>query len=149
WTYMNSLCPRPFYYGQVRIDPNDSQRVYVLGVQFFTSSDGGRSFATAAKGAHPDHHALWIDPADSNHLILGNDGGLYYSRNKGANFEAQRGMAMGQYYAVAVDMRQPYRIYGGLQDNGSWGGPTATASADGIGLEDFVKIGGGDGFYCA
>ena len=159
WVKVNNLCPRPFYYGQIRIDPTDDQRIYVLGISFHVSSDGGKTFPGGAGGGgkgsgsgggglHPDHHALWINPLDSNHLVLGNDGGLYVSKSKGRTWEALRGMALGQFYAVGVDMRQPYRVYGGLQDNGSWGGPTATLSTEGITLADWRRVGGGDGFYC-
>lgn len=149
WKKLNDLCPRAFYFGQIRVDPNDEQQVYVLGVAFYQSSDGGKKFTTSAANTHADHHALWIDPADSKHMILGNDGGLYFSKNKGASWEAIRNLPLGQFYGVAVDMRKPYRVYGGLQDNGSWGGPTATHFADGIALNDWKRIGGGDGFQCA
>lgn len=149
WTQVNTVCPRPFYYGQIRIDPNDDQRIYVLGVAFFTSNNGGKKFASSApKGVHVDHHALWINPKDSNHLILGNDGGLYTSTNRGAAFYHNRGMPLAQFYGVAVDMRKPYRVYGGLQDNGSWGGPSQTRSEEGITLADWMKIAGADGFQC-
>src|SRR5262249_54544996 len=138
-----------FYYGQIRIDPNDDKRVYVLGVSLAVSNDGGKEFPAnqGARGVHSDHHALWIDPSDSNHLVLGNDGGLYFSRDKARAWEAVRGMAIGQFYAVAVDMRKPYRVYGGLQDNGSWGGPTATFREEGITLGDWYRVAGADGFY--
>src|SRR5262245_45234208 len=80
WKHVNSLAPRPFYYGQIRVDPNDERRLYVLGVHFHVSKDAGRSFTKTelAKGTHGDYHALWIDPADSKHLVLGCDGGLNY-----------------------------------------------------------------------
>src|SRR5262249_50852066 len=148
WTQVNTLCPRPFYYGQVRIDPGDDQRIYVLGIQFFSSSDGGRKFQTGAKGVHADHHALWIDPANSQHMILGNDGGLYVSRSRGSTWTANRGMPLGQFYGIALDMRKPYRVFGGLQDNGNWGGPSRTRSAEGITLDDWKKLTGADGFQC-
>jgi photosystem II stability/assembly factor-like uncharacterized protein len=160
WTHLNSLVPRPFYYGQIRIDPTDDQRIYVLGTSFFVSNDGGKQFqvgGSAAKkgvkgggggGIHPDHHGMWINPADSNHLILGNDGGLYISKNKAVSWTANRGMPLAQFYGVAVDMRKPYRVYGGLQDNGSWGGPSATRSEEGITLADWKSILGADGFQC-
>ena len=91
WKKQNDLVPRPFYYGQIRIDPSDDKRIYVLGVQFFTSSDGGRSFSTIARTIHPDHHALWIDPKDGQHLIVGNDGGLFSSKDRGQTWSANRG----------------------------------------------------------
>jgi photosystem II stability/assembly factor-like uncharacterized protein len=149
WVKVNDLCPRPFYYGQIRVDPNDSQRVYVLGVSSSVSDDGGKTFKTFANGTHSDHHAFWIDPKDGNHVILGGDGGLYFSKNKGQQWEAVRNLVLGQFYGVAVDMRKPYHVYGGLQDNGSWGGPSATHYSDGIALNDWKRIGGGDGFQCA
>ena len=148
WKKLNDLCPRPFYYGQIRIDPTNDKRVYVLGVQFHVSDDGGVTF-TNRTGMHSDHHALWINPKDSNQLVVGNDGGLYFSHNKAQNFEAIRGMAIAQFYGVAVDMRTPYRVYGGLQDNGSWGGVSATTSTEGITLADWRRISGADGFQCA
>lgn len=146
WRKLNDLVPRPFYYGQIRIDPNDDRRIYVLGVQLFISNDGGLTFATGGRNVHPDHHALWINPKDSNHLVLGNDGGLYFSTNRARTFTPIRGMAIGQFYGVAVDMSKPYWVYGGLQDNGTWGGPSASDRPEGITLADWRQVGGGDGF---
>jgi photosystem II stability/assembly factor-like uncharacterized protein len=149
WKKLNDLCPRPFYYGQIRVDPNDDKRIYVLGIAFHVSDDGGKTFASAGvRGVHGDHHALWIDPKDSNHLVLGNDGGLYLSKDKGKARDAIRGLCIAQFYGVAADMSKPFRVYGGLQDNGSWGGPVATDRPEGIILEDWKRIGGGDGFRC-
>jgi photosystem II stability/assembly factor-like uncharacterized protein len=150
WKKVSDLVPRPFYYGQVRVDPTDAARVYVLGVNFYTSTDGGKTFAAGGmRGAHADHHALWIDPKNPDHLIDGNDGGLSVSHDRGKTAEAMRGFAIGQFYGVAVDTRTPYRVYGGLQDNGSWGGPTATPYPDGVTLADWRRVGGGDGFQAA
>ena len=148
WKKLNDLCPRPFYYGQIRVDPNDDKRVYVLGIAFHVSDDGGKTFVSAQTRTHGDHHALWIDPKDSNHVILGNDGGLYFSKDKGKAWTAIRGFCIAQFYGVAVDMGKPYRVYGGLQDNGSWGGPVATDRPEGIILDDWKRVGGGDGFRC-
>jgi photosystem II stability/assembly factor-like uncharacterized protein len=149
WMWMNGICPLPFCYCQIRVDPNDEQRVYVLGVQMAVSKDGGRTFSNfPTKGVHVDHRSMWINPKDSKHIVLGNDGGLYVSRDQGGAWEHIQGMAIGQFYAIGVDMRRPYRVYGGLQDNGSWGGPSATDRDDGITLADWYKVGGGDGFYC-
>jgi photosystem II stability/assembly factor-like uncharacterized protein len=146
---VNDICPLPFCYCQIRVDPNDDQRVYVLGVQLAVSTNGGKTFSTVAlRGVHVDHRSFWINPKDSKHLLLGNDGGLYVSKDQGSKWEHLRGMAIGQFYAIGVDMRKPYRVYGGLQDNGNWGGPSATDKADGITLADWRRIGGGDGFYC-
>ncbi len=149
WKKINDLVPRPFYYGQIRVDPTDDQHLYVLGVTFHASTDGGTTFAVIGRTIHADHHALWINPKDPNHLIVGNDGGLYVSKDRGKTFEAKRGLVIGQFYGVAVDMQTPYRVYGGLQDNGSWGGPSATAYPDGITLADWRRLVGGDGFQAA
>jgi photosystem II stability/assembly factor-like uncharacterized protein len=149
WKKVNDLVPRPFYYGQVRVDPADEKNLYVLGVAFHASADGGATFASAAKGTHSDHHALWVNPRNGDHQILGNDGGLYVSKDRGKSFEAKRGMVISQFYGVAVDDRTPYRVYGGLQDNGSWGGPSATAYPDGVTLADWRRLLGGDGFQAA
>jgi photosystem II stability/assembly factor-like uncharacterized protein len=149
WVHVNSLCPRPFYYGQVRVDPNDDQRLYVLGIQMHLSTNGGKTFRRApTRNVHSDHHALWIDPADSHHLVLGNDGGLYFSFDRGENWEHLLNLPVGQFYAVGADMRKPYRIYGGLQDNGSWGGPSATFDTAGITVADWFRILAMDGYYC-
>lgn len=147
WKKVNDLVPRPFYYGQIRVDPNDDQRVYVLGVAFNVSSDGGKTFESPRINAHGDHHALWIDPNDSKHLVLGNDGGLYSSIDAGKTWSAHRGMAIGQFYTINVDMKSPYLVYGGLQDNGSWSGPTYTDRPEGITLADWKRTGGGDGMH--
>jgi photosystem II stability/assembly factor-like uncharacterized protein len=149
WTKLNDLCPRPFYYGQIRIDPNNDQRIYVLGIELHISDDGGKNFRSfRAPGVHVDHHALWINPHDSDHLVLGNDGGLCLSYDRGANWQHVKNLPLAQFYAVGVDMRRPYRIYGGLQDNGSWGGPSATRSLEGGTLADWSRILGFDGYYC-
>jgi len=149
WVKVNDLCPRPFYFGQIRVDPNDDRRVYVGGTLLFASADGGKTFRNdAATGAHNDDHALWIDPADSDHLVLGTDGGLYFSYDRGGRWQHLLNLPIDQFYAVGVDMRKPYRVYGGLQDNGSWGGPSRTLSADGVTVADWFRIYGADGFYC-
>jgi photosystem II stability/assembly factor-like uncharacterized protein len=149
WVKVNDLCPRPFYFGQIRVDPNDDRRVYVGGTVLFASADGGKTFRNdIAAGVHNDDHALWIDPADSDHLVLGTDGGLYFSYDRGGRWQHLLNLPIDQFYAVGVDMRKPYRVYGGLQDNGSWGGPSRTLSADGVTVADWFRIYGADGFYC-
>jgi photosystem II stability/assembly factor-like uncharacterized protein len=149
WVKVNDLCPRPFYYGQVRADPRDDRLVYVLGIHLHVSRDGGRTFKNdGAPGVHGDHHALWIDPADPEHLVLGNDGGVYFSYDRGANWEHVRNLPVAQFYAAAVDLRKPYRVYGGLQDNGTWFGPSRTWSEEGITAADWQRVLGADGFFC-
>jgi photosystem II stability/assembly factor-like uncharacterized protein len=149
WIKLNDVCPRPFYYGQVRVDPNDDQRVYVLGVSLFASADGGKTFRNdAGGGAHSDAHALWIDPADPEHLVLGTDGGVYLSYDRGAKWEHVKNLPISQFYGIAADTRKPYRVYGGLQDNGTWAGPSRTRHSDGITLADWTRVLGADGFQC-
>lgn len=148
WQRVNSLNPRPFYYSQIRVDPSDDQRVYVLGIAFHYSENGGAEFKTASIRVHPDHHALWVDPRDGRHLILGCDGGLYVSYDRGQTWDFHDIMAIGQFYDVAVDTRKPYRVYGGLQDNGSWGGPSRTRGRYGPSNADWYRVGGADGFVC-
>ncbi len=151
WEVVNQIVPRPFYYGQVRIDPEDAERVYVLGVSLHYATDGGKHFKTApTPGVHSDMHALWVNPKDTKHLILGTDGGLFVSKDQGKNWVMKRGLVIGQFYGVAVDSRTPYRVYGGLQDNGTWGGPVSTSFADGVTVADWKRIGGtADGFQVA
>jgi photosystem II stability/assembly factor-like uncharacterized protein len=150
WKQINSLVPRPFYYGQIRVDPNNDKQLYVLGIQFHISKNGGKTFqqGNGAKGTHVDYHALWIDPKDPDHLVLGCDGGLNFSYDRSDTWEHLKNLPLGQFYAIGVDMRTPYRVYGGLQDNGSWGGPTATRDGNGITLADWSNILGFDGYYC-
>jgi photosystem II stability/assembly factor-like uncharacterized protein len=149
WVKLNDLCPRPFYFSQIRMDPTNDRRVYVLGLPLFVSDDGGKTFRNdGAVGAHADHHALWISPADPDHLILGGDGGLYLSHDRGQSWEHVRNLPLGQLYAIGLDMRQPYRIYGGLQDNGTWSGPSRTYSREGITPAHWVRVLGADGFHC-
>ncbi len=147
WKRVNSLNPRPMYFSQIRIDPSDDQRVYVCGTSLWSSSDGGESFSSRINGsAHPDHHALWVDSRDGRHLILGNDGGLYVTWDRGRRWDHHNHFAIGQFYHVAVGPRRDYWVYGGLQDNGTWGAPHRTPGGSGPVNQDWVRIGGGDGF---
>jgi photosystem II stability/assembly factor-like uncharacterized protein len=149
WIKVNDLCPRPFYFSKIRIDPADQRRLFVLGIPLFLSRDGGRTFSShAGKGVHVDHHDLWINPDDPRHLILAGDGGLSYSRDGSASWQPLTNIPIGQFYGIAVDRNIPYRIYGGMQDNGSWMGPSRTDSPAGIINSDWVRILGFDGFYC-
>jgi len=146
WQWVNSINPRPFYYSQIRVDPNDENRVYVLGSPLEISEDGGKNFVRLRINVHVDHHDLWINPANSNHLVLGNDGGVYFSFDRGETWDFLNQMALGQFYAIDVDMRTPYYIYGGVQDYCSWGGPSATRESIGITAADWQKVMTGDGF---
>jgi photosystem II stability/assembly factor-like uncharacterized protein len=149
WFKVNNLCPRPFYFGKVRLDPTDDRRVFVLGLPLWASADGGRSFTPdVAKGIHVDHHDLWINPADPRHMVLGGDGGLYHTRDGGWNWSHIDNLPISQFYAACVDTRSPYRIFGGLQDNGTWGGPSRTSNPAGILNSDWRRVLGMDGFHC-
>ena len=145
WRKMSDTNPRPMYFSQIRIDPTSDARIYVLGVQIHISDDGGKTF-TENGALHSDHHAMWINPANSNHIIDGNDGGIGISYDKGKNWEGIYNMDIGQFYHVTYDMETPYNVYGGLQDNYSWGGPSATRSREGIANDQWFSIHGGDGF---
>ena len=148
WERMSDTNPRPMYYSQIRIDPSNDQRIWVLDTQMYYSQDGGRTFATDwVQGIHVDHHALWIDPADSNHMVLGGDGGIHISWDRGRAWDFVNTIPLGQFYEIGHDMSTPYLVYGGLQDNGSWAGPSRTLFRQGISNEDWFRIGGGDGFY--
>ncbi len=149
WTRRNTMSASSMYYGQVRCDPNDPERVYVLQTQMAISTDGGATFTQDIPGrsVHVDHHALWINPADSDHQWLGNDGGIYQTHDRGATWRFHGQLAATQFYAVAVDMREPfYYVCGGTQDNNSLCGPSATRNADGIVNTDWYVTTGGDGF---
>jgi photosystem II stability/assembly factor-like uncharacterized protein len=145
WTKMSSTNPRPMYFSQIRVDPNDDHRIYVLGVQIHISDDGGKTFVENGT-LHSDHHAFWIDPGDSNHVMTGNDGGIGVSWDRGEKWDFVDNMPAGQFYHVSYDMETPYNVYGGLQDNYSWGGPSAVRGRFGISNFDWFIIGGGDGF---
>jgi len=148
WKKMSSTNPRPMYYSKIRIDPNNDQRIWVLGASMYVSEDGGKKFQTDyVRRIHSDHHAMWINPANSSHMIVGSDGGIYFSYDRGRTWDFVNSLPLGQFYEIEFDMRKPYYIYGGLQDNGSWGGPSATWYSIGITNEDWIRIGGGDGFY--
>jgi photosystem II stability/assembly factor-like uncharacterized protein len=153
WAKVNTLNPRPMYYSHVFVDPANSQRVYVLGVQMYKSEDGGRTFEqlplspTYDVGVKTDHHSMWIDPRDPKHFYLAGDGGAHVSFDMGRTFQRLNNLPIGQFYAIGADMREPYRIYGGMQDNHSWMGPSATRHWLGIVNEDWKQIGFGDGMY--
>jgi photosystem II stability/assembly factor-like uncharacterized protein len=148
WEQVSETNPRPMYYSQIRIDPTDPQRIYLGGTSFYISSDGGKTFEDYRfPGVHVDHHAIWIDPGDSDHLLLGNDGGVYVSFDRGASWRMYDNMALGQYYEIGVDMSEPYNVCGGLQDNGTWCGPNETYTTNGILNGRWGEVNGGDGFY--
>ncbi|MFG0330615.1 MAG: PDZ domain-containing protein [Phycisphaerales bacterium] len=150
WTRINSVNPRPMYFSRVAVDPSDDQHLYVLGISLYRSKDGGETFTPDGHGpeVHVDHHALWINPNDGRHMILGNDGGIYVTHDRMETWEHLNRVAIGQFYHITVSPDRDYRVYGGLQDNGSWGGPNMSRINGGPINEDWIRIGGGDGFIC-
>ncbi|HKS08682.1 MAG TPA: hypothetical protein VJS13_03985 [Pyrinomonadaceae bacterium] len=149
WRIVSNENNRPMYYSQIRVDPKNPENVYVGGLNFSKSTDGGKTFKSLQAGiAHSDNHAIWVNPANGDNLLVGNDGGLNVSYDQGATWEFVNTIPAAQFYAIGVDMRKPYYVYGGLQDNGSWGGPSQTRSQQaGITNADWFRVGGGDGFY--
>lgn len=114
-----------YYFGQIRVNPSDPDRLYIMGVPILRSNDGGMTWTNInGSNVHVDHHALWINPDNSQHLILGNDGGINISYDDGNSWIKCNMPPVGQFYAVAVDHAKPYNVYGGTQDNGVWVGPS-------------------------
>ncbi|MEM9533547.1 MAG: glycosyl hydrolase [Pseudomonadota bacterium] len=141
---------RPFYFGELVVDPSDPDRVYKPAFSLTVSSDGGDKFSSMfgagfSFSIHPDHHALWINPSNPRQLFLGTDGGVYISEDRGFHWRHVANLPVSQFYHVAVDTRWPYNVYGGLQDNGSWMGPSQAPG--GIQNKDWQNIGFGDGFW--
>ncbi|MFQ5606080.1 MAG: glycosyl hydrolase [bacterium] len=149
WKEVNSsrsVAARPFYFGHLYVDPTDHNRVFKPGQSLAISHDGGKTFSGGqGRSVHPDHHALWIDPDEPRHLLLGTDGGVYESRDRGNTWLFFKNLPISQFYHVSYDMERPYHVYGGLQDNGSWTGPSK--GQGGIHNSDWQNLGGGDGFY--
>ena len=148
WEKMSDTNPRPMYYSQVRIDPSNADRIYVLGSSLMVSDDAGRTFRSdGATQIHVDHHDLWINPVDPDHLILGSDGGVSASWDGTAHWRMFDNLALGQFYTISHDMRDPYFVCGGLQDNNPWCGPSNTRSFHGIRHQDWYETAYGDGFW--
>jgi photosystem II stability/assembly factor-like uncharacterized protein len=147
WKKVNDENPRPMYFSQVRIDPNDPDVVYYAGVGLHQSLDAGKNVhVDIAESTHDDVHAIWIDPANSNHVIIGNDGGLAVSWDQAKTWNFFPNLPVGLFYHVSVDMATPYNICGGMQDNYSWCGPSAVRGAAGIAGFTWATMQGGDGF---
>jgi photosystem II stability/assembly factor-like uncharacterized protein len=150
WRVVNKdpqLAFRPFYYADIRADPNDPNRIYSLGGSLWLSEDGGRNFRTIGRDVHGDHQALWIDPTNSKRVLSGSDGGFQVSYDAGQNFNVLNNISFTQFYHVNYDMQKPYMLCGGLQDNGTWCGPTNSLLQEGIRKNDWYTVGGGDGFF--
>jgi hypothetical protein len=138
---------RPFYYSDVRVDPNDPNRVFTLSGSLYMSEDGGRTFRTIGRDVHGDHQALWIDPKNSKRILSGSDGGFQVSDDGGQNFNVLNNVAFTQFYHVNYDLQRPYNVCGGLQDNGTWCGPSNSLLSEGIRKAEWFTVGGGDGFF--
>lgn len=151
WTSVNTepnIASRPFYYADIRVDPQDPNRVYNVASLISLSTDGGRTFRVLVPFAkvHPDYHALWIDPNDPTHMLAGNDGGVAESDDRGNSWRFIATLPLAQYYHIALDNEVPYNVYGGMQDNGSWKGPNTTWETGGIRNWEWQEVGFGDGF---
>jgi len=148
WQRINSLNTRPMYFSVVKVDPSDEKNLFVLGVAQHQSKDGGSIFTEDfGRRVHADGHDLWIDPKDGRHMIIGCDGGIYVTHDRGVTWDHINTAAIGQFYHVAISPKQPYWVAGGLQDNGSWAGPAISRSGGAVN-EDWVNLNGGDGFVC-
>jgi len=147
WRKMSDTNPRPMYFGVIKIDPQTDSRIYVPGVSLHVSDDGGKTFrADGAERIHVDHHALWVNPKDPRHLIIGNDGGVSISHDRSANWVWMPNVLGAQAYHVEFDNQTPYHVCAGLQDNNTWCGPNAVRTNSGIINDDWYVISGGDGF---
>ncbi len=149
WRQINKSNTRPFYFSLVRADPARPDRVYWGNNDFYFSDDAGVTAKRGAYDIHIDWHAMWINPNDPNHFIIGGDGGIGITYDGGGAYSFINTHAVGQFYAISFDRTPFYRVCGGLQDNGSWCGPSRTRDGDGILNQDWFQVGGGDGFYSA
>jgi photosystem II stability/assembly factor-like uncharacterized protein len=147
WEQVSRYNNRPFYYSHIWISPQDDDVVYVLSGSAQISVDGGRTFERSMQGISGDFHALWLDPNNPGIFYVGNDKGSYITYDQGYNFVMFDNMDIGQFYAVTADMRDPYYVYGGLQDNGNWGGPSNSRDWNGILNDHWFKFHSGDGFH--
>ncbi len=148
WKRMSDTDPRPSYFSQIRVDPNNDLRIWMGGVNIYFSEDGGKTFVqNRFERVHSDVHAIWIDPGNSDHLVIGNDGGVWVTHDAGRAWAHLNNITLAQFYEVAYDFQKPYHVCGGLQDNYSWCGPSSTAQQLGIGEDDWITVAGGDGFY--
>ena len=145
WTFQSRQNNRPFYYSHIYINPLEDKWIYWLATSMSFSADGGKTWSQVG-GLHPDFHTMWIDPTNKNRFYVGQDGGASLTHDHGNTWIFYDNLTVAQFYAASVDMRDPYYVYGGLQDNGTWGGPSM--HREGQLLTDFwYNIGGGDGFH--
>ncbi|MEO7966874.1 MAG: hypothetical protein ABIT38_23505, partial [Gemmatimonadaceae bacterium] len=145
WTRTSTENTRPFYYSQVRVHPKNPDRVYWSSTPVKVSDDGGKTARNATVGVHVDHHAMWIDPVDPDRMVVGNDGGIAITFDQGGSYQVPSVLPISQVYNVSFDMQVPYRVCGGLQDNGSWCGPSRRKQGS-ITNAMWATVAGGDGF---
>ena len=136
---------RPFYFANLIVDPKDENKLYKPNGPLIASNDGGKSFSNISGGTHGDHHDLWVNPNNTDHLITGDDGGVWYSFDAGNKWWKAENLPVSQFYHVSVDMDRPYHVYGGLQDNSCWVGTSAFPG--GITNAQWENMYGGDGFW--
>ncbi|HKY30762.1 MAG TPA: hypothetical protein VJM12_22770 [Pyrinomonadaceae bacterium] len=136
---------RPFYFAHLIVDPKNENKIFKPDLGLIVSTDGGKSFSNISGGAHGDFHDVWINPNNTDHIITGDDGGLWYSYDGGNRWWKAENLPVSQFYHVSVDMDLPYRVYGGLQDNSSWVGDSQYPG--GITNSRWENMYGGDGFW--
>ena len=142
------IVSRGFYYTRVRVDPTNENHIFAVASTLYTSVDGGRTFRSITGRTHIDYHALWLDPKNPKRMWHGQDGGIAVTYDGGESWEAVYNIPLGQFYQVHADNRLPfYNVMGGLQDNGSWTGPSRTREPAGIMNDDWRMVSFGDGFY--
>lgn len=159
WAKMNSIEDNvsnkgPYYFSQIRVDPNDDKKIFVTGVCLANSTDGGKTWndlnwppKRLFTKMFGDVRTLWIDPQNSDRIILGSDGGVYISYDGGFTCDHYYHLPLGEFYAIGIDMEDPYNIYGGLQDHEMWKGPSNSADSHGVTLLDWTAVGSGDGMF--
>jgi photosystem II stability/assembly factor-like uncharacterized protein len=141
---------RPFYYFEIYVDPKNENRIYSIHSTLTKSEDGGKTFEPwVGWSVHPDHHALWVSPDDPDYIIEGNDGGLNITHDRGKTWRFAENLPLAQFYHINYDMSVPYRVCGGMQDNGSWVGPSSIWKRGGIRNSDWQEVYFGDGFDTA
>ena len=148
WEKMNDANTRPFYYSQVRVHPKNPDRVWFSSTSVLVSNDGGKTARTATQGIHVDHHAMWIDPGDPEHMIVGDDGGISITWDGGGNYDFAATLPLAQFYSLSFDFETPYNVCAGAQDNGSWCGPSRRKNGP-VTNAYWFTYSGGDGFWTA
>jgi photosystem II stability/assembly factor-like uncharacterized protein len=148
WKWMSTVDNRPFYFSQIRVDPKNPERIYRLAVDMQFSDDGGYSWRLGMLGQHEDYHGMWIDPNDPEHFIIVGDAGIFQTWDRGGNYDALNNMAMGQFYGVSYDFQVPYRVCGGLQDNGSSCGWSRRRNGE-LHMDDWFALFAADGLQTA